>query len=66
MLAVQMVTRLESVHNQHFIHGSDLSSNRRKITDCNFVCGHRDVKPDNFVMGLHNTSHMVYVIDLGV
>lgn len=27
---------------------------------------HRDIKPENFVMGLGNTSHVVYVIDVGL
>lgn len=27
---------------------------------------HRDIKPDNFVMGLENTAHVLHVIDLGL
>ena len=27
---------------------------------------HRDIKPDNIVMGLHNKSHIVYILDFGL
>ena len=27
---------------------------------------HRDVKPDNFLMGTNNNSHRVYVVDMGL
>lgn len=27
---------------------------------------HRDIKPDNFVMGLGNKSHLLYLIDFGL
>ena len=27
---------------------------------------HRDIKPDNFVMGIKNRSHIVYVLDFGL
>jgi len=27
---------------------------------------HRDVKPDNFCLGLGKTSHRIYMIDLGL
>ncbi len=27
---------------------------------------HRDIKPDNFVMGMGETSHLVYLIDFGL
>ena len=27
---------------------------------------HRDIKPDNFVMGLNNKSHIVYILDFGL
>mmetsp|Transcript_23913 Transcript_23913/g.40374 ORF Transcript_23913/g.40374 Transcript_23913/m.40374 type:complete len:450 (-) Transcript_23913:32-1381(-) len=46
LLAVQMVSRLQHVHEHHFIHG--------------------DVKPDNFVMGLQNSSRLVHLIDFGL
>ena len=27
---------------------------------------HRDIKPDNFLMGYKKTSHCVYVVDYGL
>ena len=27
---------------------------------------HRDIKPDNFVIGMNQTPNLVYVIDLGL
>ena len=27
---------------------------------------HRDIKPDNFLMGLRHNSHVLYLIDLGL
>ena len=27
---------------------------------------HRDIKPDNFCVGLHKTSNKIYIIDLGL
>lgn len=27
---------------------------------------HRDIKPDNFVMGLNNKKHLVYILDFGL
>jgi len=41
-----MITRLESMHNNNFIH--------------------RDMKPDNFLMGLKGKAAVVYVIDFGL
>lgn len=46
MLGIQMVRRIEWVHNRNIIH--------------------RDIKPDNFVMGLNNKSHIVYILDFGL
>ncbi len=46
MLANQMITVLEYIHNKHFIH--------------------RDIKPDNFVMGLDDKSQYVYLLDFGL
>ncbi|KEG05844.1 casein kinase [Trypanosoma grayi] len=46
MLAVQMISRIEFVHNKGVIH--------------------RDIKPDNFLMGTGKRSHHVYIIDFGL
>jgi len=46
MLVDQMITRIEYVHNRHFIH--------------------RDIKPDNFCVGLNKTSHKVFLLDFGL
>ncbi|KAI8609379.1 kinase-like domain-containing protein [Chytriomyces sp. MP71] len=46
LLASQMITRIEYMHNKNFLH--------------------RDIKPDNFLMGLGRTSNMVHVIDFGL
>ena len=27
---------------------------------------HRDIKPDNFVLGLDNKSHIIYILDFGL
>ena len=32
--------------------------------DASFI--HRDVKPDNFLMGLGSKSHIVHVVDMGL
>jgi casein kinase 1 len=46
MLADQMLSCLEYIHNKNFIH--------------------RDVKPDNFMMGLGDASNQVFIIDFGL
>jgi serine/threonine protein kinase len=46
MLAPQMISVLEFIHNKHIVH--------------------RDIKPDNFVMGLDDLSQYVYLLDFGL
>jgi casein kinase 1 alpha len=46
MLADQMISRIEYVHNKNFIH--------------------RDIKPDNFLMGIGKNSNKLYLIDFGL
>ena len=46
MLAEQMITRLQYVHDKDFIH--------------------RDVKPDNFLIGIGKYSNRVYLVDFGL
>lgn len=46
MVGEQMITRLEYMHQNNFLH--------------------RDMKPDNFLMGLHTKSNQVYMIDFGL
>ena len=46
MLGEQMVSRLEFLHNNHFIH--------------------RDMKPDNFLVGINKKQHLLYMIDYGL
>ncbi|XP_076323117.1 casein kinase I-like isoform X1 [Tachypleus tridentatus] len=46
LLADQLVSRIEYIHNKNFIH--------------------RDVKPDNFLMGLGKKGNLVYIIDFGL
>lgn len=46
MLADQMLTRIEYVHNRNFLH--------------------RDIKPDNFLIGIAKRSHKIYIIDFGL
>ena len=46
MLADQMITRLEFIHSQNFLH--------------------RDMKPDNFLMGTGSKKGQVYLIDFGL
>ncbi len=46
MIAPQMISVLEFIHNKHIVH--------------------RDIKPDNFVMGLDDLSQYVYLLDFGL
>jgi casein kinase 1 len=46
MLADQMLSCVEYIHNKNFIH--------------------RDIKPDNFLIGLGNASNQVFIIDFGL
>ena len=46
MLGIQMISRLEYIHNKHILH--------------------RDIKPDNFIIGIDINSYKVYLIDFGL
>lgn len=46
MLADQMITRIEYIHDMGFLH--------------------RDIKPNNFVIGNNKNSHIIYLIDFGL
>lgn len=46
MIGFQMITRLQYLHDQSFIH--------------------RDIKPDNILMGLEDNSHIVHLVDMGL
>ena len=46
MLAIQMLQRIEFIHQ------------------CGFL--HRDIKPDNFLIGVGQQQHIIYVIDFGL
>lgn len=46
ILIDQMISRIEYIHNRHFIH--------------------RDIKPDNFCVGLNKTSHKIFILDFGL
>uniref|UniRef100_A0A5K3F961 non-specific serine/threonine protein kinase n=1 Tax=Mesocestoides corti TaxID=53468 RepID=A0A5K3F961_MESCO len=46
MLADQMISRVEFVHNRTFVH--------------------RDIKPDNFLMGIGRHCNKLYIIDYGL
>ena len=46
MLADQMITRIELLHRNNFLH--------------------RDIKPDNFMMGRNAKAGTVHIIDFGL
>ena len=46
MLAIQMIERIEFIHNKNIIH--------------------RDIKPDNFSMGIDNKNYILYILDFGL
>eukprot|EP00949_MAST-11_sp_MAST-11-sp1_P001996 g1996.t1 len=46
MLADQLISRIEFIHQKNFIH--------------------RDIKPDNFLIGRGRKAHVVYMIDFGL
>jgi len=46
LIAIQMIDRLEFIHNKHIIH--------------------RDIKPDNFVIGLKKKNNIIYLLDFGL
>ena len=46
LLAYQMITVLQYIHDRHIIH--------------------RDIKPDNFVMGLNKDNGTLYLLDFGL
>ena len=46
MIAIQMLQRIEFVHQNGFLH--------------------RDIKPDNFLIGIHKQQHVIYIIDFGL
>ena len=46
MIGIQVLDRLEFIHNKYIIH--------------------RDIKPDNFVIGKNNNRKVIYMIDFGL
>ncbi|KAM0683674.1 Palmitoylated plasma membrane-bound casein kinase [Mitosporidium daphniae] len=46
LLAIQMITRVQSIHEHNLIY--------------------RDIKPDNFLIGRKDKSHIIYIVDFGM
>jgi len=46
MLALQMLDRIQTLHDNNYLH--------------------RDIKPDNFVMGTGENENLCYLVDMGL